>query len=216
VWDVKTSDERAHVPSMVVWYLLGRHFNVPEGCGFRRGKRPLILHCDCRKALRCFIRGLPVDRAGFKGAMMAFDQLVKGLKSLDNELPLSLVNVSPVTECLRYTSVFSPVALPPHLATSIPQCWSYFPAMEIILEFEKSGRWPDDLRAVQKIKLALFERVASALMNSKQGLKATVVVGDDVVAFGYSRSVETSADGWAFFCSDMARSGGYTLESYYR
>jgi U3 small nucleolar RNA-associated protein 22 len=200
VWDVKTSDERAHVPSMVVRYLLGRHFDVPEDA-IQTWQTAFDSTLRLPESVAMLHQGSASGSSGFKGAMMAFDQLVKGLKALDNELPLSLVNASPVTEYLRYTSVFSPVALPPRLAASIPQCWSYFPAMDIILEFEKSGRWPDDLRAIQKIKLALFERVASALMNSKEGLKATVVVGDGVVRSDIqdqSRLEIVTAEGWAF------------------
>jgi U3 small nucleolar RNA-associated protein 22 len=80
-------------------------------------------------------------------------------------------------------------------------CWRYFPAMEIVLEFEKSAKWPDDLRAIQKIKIAFFERVASALMNSKQDIKATVVVGDGIGRSDIqdqSRLEIVTAEGWAF------------------
>jgi U3 small nucleolar RNA-associated protein 22 len=200
VWEVKTSDERAHVPSMVVRYLLGRHFGLPEHAvqtwqaafdsTLRLPESVAMLHQTSARVT-----------SGFKGAMVAFDQLVKTLKALDDELPLSLVNVSPVSEYLRYTSVFSPVALSPRSAASMPKCWRYFPTMEIVLEFEKSGRWPDDLRAIQKIKLAFFERVASALMNSREDLKATVVVGDGVERSDIqdlSRLEIVTAEGWAF------------------
>jgi U3 small nucleolar RNA-associated protein 22 len=200
VWDVKTSDERAHVPSMVVQYLLGRHFGVIVDA-IQTWQTAFDSTLRLPESVAMLHQGSANGSSGFKGAMTAFDQLVMGLKALDDELPLSLVNVSPVSEYLRYTSVFSPVALPPRLGASMPQCWSYFPAMEIILEFEKSGRWPDDLRAIQKIKLALFERVASALMNSKEGLKATVVVGDAVVYSDIqdqSRLEIVTAEGWAF------------------
>ena len=200
VWDVKTSDERAHIPSIIVRYLLARHFGLAEvavqswGAAF-----------DSTLRLPENVAALYHTSAGvsngFKGAMTAFDHLVKILKALDGELPLSLVNVSPISEYLRYTSVFSPVALSTRLATSIPQCWRYFPAMEIILEFEKSGRWPDDLCAIQKIKIALFERVANALVNSKENIRATVVVNDGA---GHSdirdqsRLEIVTAEGWAF------------------
>lgn len=200
VWDVKTSDERAHVPLMVVRYLLGRHFGLPEDA-MQTWQTAFDSTLRLPENVALFHQASTSGLNGFKGAMMALDQLVKGLKALDNELPLSLVNVSPVSEYLRYTSVFSPVALPPRSAASIPQCWSYFPAMEIVLEFEKSGRWPDDLRAIQKIKLALFERVASGLMNSNGDVKATVVVGDGAERsdiHDQSRLEIVTVEGWAF------------------
>jgi U3 small nucleolar RNA-associated protein 22 len=73
--------------------------------------------------------------------------------------------------------------------------------MDIIIEFEKSSRWPDDLKAIQTIKLAFFECLASALMKSLDGLKPNVVVGDGV----HTSDVLDKAcleiitpDGWAF------------------
>ncbi|KAJ7086043.1 Nrap protein [Mycena belliarum] len=138
---------------------------------------------------------------GFKGAMLAFDGLVKQLKALNDELPLSLATVSPISEYLRYTSVFSPVPLSDSLAPSLPQNARYQPSMEMILQFEKSAKWPDDLRAIQKIKLAFFERVASALMTAVDGLKATVVVGDGVSTSDIqdnSRLEIVTPEGWAF------------------
>ena len=60
----------------------------------------------------------------------------------------------------------------------MPPNTRYLTPIDIILEFEKSSKWPDDLRAIQKIKLAFSARLASVLMESVSGLKANVVVGD--------------------------------------
>ena len=115
---------------------------------------------------------------GFKAAMDAFDGIVKAIKGMDDEMPLALVQASPVSEMLRYTSVFGPVALSSSMATSLPKNARYMPTMEMILQFERSSRWPDDLKAIQKMKLAFFEHVAVRLMASIKGLNATVAVGD--------------------------------------
>lgn len=205
VWDVKTSDERAHIPSLVVRYLLARHFGVGQEEDAVQTWQP---HFDAilrlpESVARLYRQdpGPGVSSTGFRGALEAFDRLVKQLKALDDDLPLGLVNLSPSSEYLRYTSVFGPTPLPSSSAISMPECCQYRPTMDIILEFEKSGRWPDDLRAIQKIKLALMERVAGALMASVQNLKATVVIGDGLQQ---SEIVDQScleivtADGWAF------------------
>jgi U3 small nucleolar RNA-associated protein 22 len=138
---------------------------------------------------------------GFKGAIGAFDGLVKAIKALDDELPLAVLNISPTTEHLRYTNVFTPVPLPATLASSMPENGRYLSPMEIILEFEKSSWWPDDLHAIQKIKLAFFERVATVLMTSIQGLKATVIIGDGVSSSEIRDNVRlelVTPEGWAF------------------
>jgi U3 small nucleolar RNA-associated protein 22 len=75
--------------------------------------------------------------------------------------------------------------------------------MDIVIEFEKSSKWPDDLKAIQTtgIKLAFFERLASALMESVDGLKANVVIKDGVHTSEIldKASLEIiTPDGWAF------------------
>ncbi len=139
--------------------------------------------------------------AGFKAALTAFDSLVKQMKTLDDKLPLAILNVSPVSPGLRYTDVFVPIAVAPSSRIGLPTAASYVPAMEIIVEFEKSGRWPDDLRAIQKIKLAFYERLAIALMEGVKGLQATIVLGERAK----QKEIQDEAaidvvtpEGWAF------------------
>ena len=202
VWDVKTSDDRAHIPSLVVRYLLTRHFGIQEDAvqTWQADFDVLLRLSEDITQLYCQ-DSVPGTPSGFRGVLEAFDRLVKQIKALGDVLPLALVNVSPSSEYLRYTSVFSPMRLTSSLAISMPECCQYRPTMDIILEFEKSGKWPDDLRAIQKIKLALMERVAGALMTSVQGLKASVVIGDGLrqsEIVDQSRLEIVTADGWAF------------------
>jgi U3 small nucleolar RNA-associated protein 22 len=199
VWEVTTADEMAHVPSMIVRHLLKRHFNINEG--------------DVETWQTSFDSVLRLPQSisqeylaskistGFKGALTAFDDLVKAIKKLDDDLPLTLLNISPASEFLRYTSVFSPVPLSRTFAALLPENAQYLAPMDIIIEFEKSSKWPDDLKAIQTIKLAFFERLASALMESVDGLKAIVVVSDgvhmsDIVDKACLEII--TPDGWAF------------------
>ncbi|KAF6752889.1 pre-rRNA processing protein Utp22 [Ephemerocybe angulata] len=166
VWDVKTADERSHVPAMVVRHILQWHFGLSEE------------HVQTWQSAYDSVIRLPKEIAtkyvqgagsamGFKGAMQAFDRLVKQVKALEGQIPLSLVNISATSESLRYTSAFNPVPLTQSLACPI----------NIVFEFEQSAKWPDELKAIQKIKLAFFEGIATGLMNSVPGTKASVVLG---------------------------------------
>ena len=199
VWEVKTADERAHVPAMIVQHILKRHFGIEEDAlQTWQSSFDSVLRLPESISSKYLASGVST---GFKGALTAFDNLVKAIKALDDELPLTLSTVSPTSELLRYTSVFSPVPLPASLATSMPPNTRYLPPIDIILEFEKSSKWPDDLRAIQKIKLAFFERLASVLMESVSGLKANVVVGDgkqesEIIDKAYLEIV--TLEGWAF------------------
>jgi U3 small nucleolar RNA-associated protein 22 len=209
VWDegVKTGDDKMGVPVMIVKYILERHFgfgvsaeNVVKSW---QGSFDSVIRLPEVVARVVQNTGAP---SGFKAAITAFDDLVKGIRALTDELPLSLSSISPASDYLRYTSVFSPLAFPIPPSTTfstslLPPSARYMPHIEIILQFEKSSRWPDDLRAIQKIKLAFFERIASALMSSIPTLKASVVIGDgsthsEIIDQAHLEIV--TEQGWAF------------------
>ncbi|KAK7059108.1 U3 snoRNP protein [Paramarasmius palmivorus] len=199
VWDVRTVDEKAHIPVKIVRHILSRHFGLEEDAVFS-WQTPFDDLLRLPESVSRYYLGSGLT-LGFKGALSAFDNLVKNIKALDDELPLTLSNVSATSESLRYTNVFSPVPLPSSIASVLPPNARYCHPIEIVLEFEKSSRWPDDLRAIQKIKLAFFERIARALMTSVSGLRASVVIGDGAAT---SQVQDTSfleivtPDGWAF------------------
>ncbi|OBZ77304.1 Nucleolar protein 6 [Grifola frondosa] len=178
VWEVTNLDERAHVPCAIMRYLLKRHCGVSDDAvltwqaqfdGMLKLPESITAMYQAGNA-----------STGFKAAQTALDRFVKQVKALDKDLPLAILNISPIKDSLRYTSVFVPVALPAASISGLPTCAQYSKPMEVVIEFEKSGRWPDDLRAIQKIKLAFFERIATALMGSVKGLKANVVIGDGI------------------------------------
>ncbi|RDX41283.1 Nrap protein [Lentinus brumalis] len=199
VWDIKSADERVHVPAMIAKHLLQRHFSIgSDAVQTWQSQYDALLRAPDS------IRSLYESRRasmGFKTAMAAFDTLVKQMKALDDQLPLAILNVSAASSALRYTEAFVPVAVPLASRPGLPSAASHLPAMEIVVEFEKSGRWPDDLRAVQKIKLAFFEQLATCLMGAVKGLQASVVLGDGPVR----KEIQDEAaldivtpDGWAF------------------
>ena len=199
VWEVKTADERAHIPGMIDQHILQRHFGIEEdSLQTWQSSFDSVLRLPESISSKYLASGVST---GFKGALTAFDNLVKAIKALDDEFPLTVSTVSPTSELLQYTSVFSPVPLPASLATSMRPNTRYLTPIDIILEFEKSLKWPDDLRAIQKIKLAFFERLVSVLMKSVSGLKANVVVGDgkqesEIIDKAYLEIV--TSEGWAF------------------
>lgn len=202
VWDVKTADERAHVPAMVVRHILQWHFGLDEEyVQTWQASYDSVIRMPKEIATR-YIQGAG-SNMGFKGAMQAFDRLVKSIKALDDELPLSLVNASPTSASLRYTSAFSPVPLTQSLAAALPPNARYLQPISIVFEFEQSAKWPDELKAIQKIKLAFFESIATGLMKSVEGLKASVVLGagditdsNELLDKAYLEVI--TPEGWAF------------------
>jgi U3 small nucleolar RNA-associated protein 22 len=86
----------------------------------------------------------------------SFTELKKVLKAL--ELPLEVETIHALSPSLRYTSVKSPKS----------------EKNEILMEFERSMRWPDDLNAILEMKVALCVRIATKL--EEHNLSASVVV----------------------------------------
>lgn len=200
VWDVKNVDARARIPADIVCHILSRHLGLDVARDVKVFQKDFddLLRVPDAFAQRLLLSGV---QPGFKSAMTAFDNLIRQLKSLDEEIPLAILNVSPVSTDLRYTSIFTPTPRSPKSASSLPPTMRYLPSMEIIIQFEKSGRWPDDLVAIQKMKLAFFEQIASALMTKVPGLKAGVVVSSQQLSPSISDNAHleiATPDGWAF------------------
>ncbi|KAF9219296.1 Nrap protein [Gyrodon lividus] len=198
VWEVNTSDERAHIPVSIVRHLLHLHFGITVA-DIQTIQTPFDAKLRISDDVSRLHQGSG-SVGGFKGALSAFDGIVRSLKALDDKLPLALLNVSAVSEHLRYTSPFSPFPISLSSSLALPTPLRYLPQISIILEFEKSSKWPDDLRAIQKIKLAFFETIATALMTPPTGLRASVYI-EDPRGSGIQDHVSLeilTPEGWAF------------------
>ena len=184
VWEVNAPTERVHIPLRIVEHAILRHLGIKK-------VESINPSYDALLAIPPSIgkyRGIPESTSGFRSAMQAFEKLTKGIKAMD--LPLSLVSCNPVAEGLRYTSVFPPVPIPTSRLQSIPECARYTTVHEAILMFEKSSKWPDDLGAIQKLKLAWFENLARSIMDKFDGSKAEVSISDGTSPIEDNASLE--------------------------
>ncbi|OJD12798.1 hypothetical protein AJ78_06655 [Emergomyces pasteurianus Ep9510] len=92
--------------------------------------------------------------APFQPYIDAFSSLEKLLQGLDG-LPLTLHQLSAASPLLRYTSTR---VSNNGLVQNTPS--------DILLQFEGSTRWPDDLAAIQMTKLAFLLKIADLLQDS--------------------------------------------------
>ena len=194
VWDegIVRIEDREGIPARIVRYILKLHFGIPK-------EDVCVLSGDYGSTVAApAVRGR--GESGYKNGLAAFDTFVKELRILEDKghLPLMLKSAKPCSPYLRYTSVFPPSPVSPP-SQSIHPSASYLPAFEIALQFEQSSQWPDDLRAIQKVKLALFESIARGL-NQRLGdaCRACVVIDQDVSEIEDGCALEVVLDGWAF------------------
>jgi len=110
------------------------------------------------------VRGtyVKVEGGGFSGLGEVFDLFVRQMKDL-KDMPLGISGFMPVGEGLTWTGVYAPY--PQNYAKlSKEKAGSYYvPVQEVVAQLEGSGKWPDDLRTIQKVKMGLLLHIASQL-----------------------------------------------------
>ncbi|KAH7369894.1 pre-rRNA processing protein-like protein Utp22 [Rhexocercosporidium sp. MPI-PUGE-AT-0058] len=91
----------------------------------------------------------------FDGLREAYRVFEKKIRDLE-ELPLQLRQLSPVSPQLRYSSIDQPVFSSSH-PMKVPA--------DVLIQFEGSGRWPDDIVAIQRTKIAFLLKIGSLLQG---------------------------------------------------
>jgi U3 small nucleolar RNA-associated protein 22 len=86
-------------------------------------------------------------------SFIAFEKLLRNLEGL----PLQLRNLSPVSSQLRYSSIEQP---------SFSSGRPLRTPADVVLQFEGSGKWPDDLVAIQRTKIAFLLKIKSLLRGA--------------------------------------------------
>ncbi|KAI2469149.1 Nrap protein [Annulohypoxylon bovei var. microspora] len=95
----------------------------------------------------------PSDKIAFDGAKQAFEVLERDIRDLQ-DLPLHVKQVAPICSDLRRTSL------------NIPEFNFRQPLlqpMEVVISFEVSGKWPENLAAIQRAKIAFLLKIGSSL-----------------------------------------------------
>lgn len=161
VWPVATLAQRAALPRRVLQHALAHHACITGRLRFVGDAFAGLTEVAPPLAARAYLED-PAVR-GFQLVQAAFDSLAKQLRALDS-LPLSVTGVTPTDAALRSMSVFAPGPLNlGALGVRVPDTARFLRVQEVLLTLESSGRWPDDLAAIQAMKTAFYERLAAAL-----------------------------------------------------
>jgi U3 small nucleolar RNA-associated protein 22 len=151
VWSTK--DTSVSVLEQIVSYVLGKHLGTQVA---QQAKFTGDTFAHLVTAGR--IQGQS-GVASFLPIMNAFAALEKDIRDLE-DLPLQLRHLRAADPQLRYSSVEVPS--PGHSPASV------------VMQFEASGRWPDDLCAIQRTKIAFLLRIAELLTKAKSDYSARV------------------------------------------
>lgn len=187
VWNAKGLQERLGIPRRIVQYLLEKHLSIrlPDK-NFQSDSFCGLLEPQMQLAENVYLAN--PDEIGFQSALTQFNELANKLREVEG-LPLSLISITPTDAGLRGTSTIIPSPL--NLSACNTFAASYLPNLNFVLTFESSGQWPDDLEAIQAMKLAFYEILASKIMESIPSSKANVVLDadkDDIGSWNASAS----------------------------
>lgn len=154
VWSNK-NDPRSII-QQVVSYVLEKHI----GGGVAREAK--FIGDQCSRILGQ--RGTQIGIAPFQPLMTAFQTLERDIRGLDG-LPLRIRHLLASSSQLSYSSIRAPLATGHILMTQ--------PA-DVVLQFEGSARWPDDLTAIQRMKVAFLLKISELLIESIEDIHARV------------------------------------------
>jgi len=159
------SSEKDLIIQQIIKYLLGKHVGA-------EASRSIHFH-GIEAAGYLSSSQVESNTAQFQPLMKSFTDLERDLRGLEN-LPLALRHVFAADPALRYGSIIPPL--------TAPQCAMALPA-NVIIQFEGSGRWPDDLEAIQRTKVAFLLKLGELLTESIPGISARVGLENEYHSF---------------------------------
>lgn len=138
----------------IVSHLIKRHFNVEMSEGLRFVGEKFV------QLLSTAATGL----SSFEALRGSFNSLEKTVRDLEG-LPLQLRQLSAASPQLRYSSIDLPV-ISPNKPLKNPA--------DVLFQFEGSGRWPDDVIAIQRTKMAFLLKTGSLLQDADDSISTRI------------------------------------------
>ncbi|GFS40938.1 nucleolar protein 6 [Trichonephila inaurata madagascariensis] len=183
-WPADNIAERRKVFSSIIELILKKHLDADQNQFCIRGTEvddvleipEAILSSDC-----------PPYGTGEEAhitLLQSFNTLCMELRNL-RELPLLIASIQGVSSCFRFTEVFPPLSVMHEVdrknsfvaghimklkkdGVGVP---SYTPALKAVINLEGSGKWPDDVEAIKRVKAEFHIQIAK-LVNARLSLMA--------------------------------------------
>lgn len=152
-----TQSSAAGLCEEIIRYILNFHLRL-EGDGIR-------FYGDDYAALVPLKSSDASSFSAARDSFRAFEQDIRGLE----ELPLHVRQLKPTGPEMRSSSI-----RPPSLNTMKPPVGP----MDVVIFFEASGKWPDNLAAIQRTKVALLLKIGSLLEDAKPGVTTHIGLED--------------------------------------
>ncbi|KAF7731786.1 hypothetical protein EC973_008301 [Apophysomyces ossiformis] len=176
VWETKGYENRTLIVRRIVSYLLQLHLDVStENVQYWAGQ--LYPYINYAKTVPSSLFSHDLAIAGFQPVTTAYTEFAKLVRSVDDALPILIGNIYPASSSLRQASPLLPHPTDFDNITFYPTSARYIEAIDVIVQLERSSKWPEDLSAVQKVKHAFYLKMSEEI---KARYGHTSVVVDDV------------------------------------
>lgn len=151
IWSAGESGQP--VLEQITRYLLQRHFNsaVEQSAKFAGDEFSRMVRNGS-------------STAAFEPLMEAYKKLERDLRDLE-EVPLTIRQLMPADAQLRFSSIDTPMA---------GRASQQSKPADVTMQFEGSNRWPDDLIAIQRTKIAFLLKFSELLEENVEGLTTRV------------------------------------------
>ena len=149
IWNQPNS--KGTVVDRIVTYILQHHFGINEPSGIESAGEAFDNLLPQHRRVEQDILG------PFSTVRGAFESLCKSIRALDG-LPLQIRQIAAASPELRFSSLYAPDADRPE---------SLRGPVEFQVQFEGSARWPPDLVAVQRTKIAFLLKISEGLSQDE-------------------------------------------------
>ena len=160
LWTCKSPEDQYGIVKRIVRFVIARHISAGVAGDITFLTPNLWSEIAVSSNLKATYGKMDGD--GFGGLGDMFDLFVRQMKDL-KDMPLGISGVIPVGDGLTWTRVYAPYRQN-YAKLSTETAGSYYaPVEDVVVQLEGSGKWPDDLRAIQKVKIGLLLHMASQL-----------------------------------------------------
>jgi len=149
-----SNDERGQsILHQVITYLVERHFGAASAAALK------FVGDGFARLVRQNNGTTP-----FQPLIDAFKTLEDDMRGME-DIPLAMRSIAAADEQLRYSSIDVPMS---SAARTMKR-----PA-DVVIQFESSGRWPDDLLAIQRTKIAFLLKISECFTTTNPSITSRV------------------------------------------
>ncbi|KAI8600248.1 Nrap protein [Dissophora ornata] len=200
VWEAQGTDARHLIVGQMIGYLLKHHLSIPhDSVHYWAGQLNKFIQYNSKVIPERLFDNKTAATNGFQAVVAAFESMTKAVKTAE-DMPLSVTHMYFASPAARLSSTFIPQPRDFNTpATNFPDSAQYVEPLDVVIQFESSQKWPDNLKAIQRMKTAFYLRLADKIKY--KGMRATVVEENEDESLGLNGYMDVRvAPGYVFRC----------------